>query len=86
MLDSGSIPDKSTNIKNMKFPSGNKIHRKPVPEFVKSNIALLEEHLSKTNWKVFARAYVYVSALLIGTVFCFILAVGFAKWLVSLLP
>lgn len=63
----------------MNFPDTNKIHKKPVPTMIESQAKLLEEYLSKVNWRVFGRAYLYVLAYVLLTVFALIVTVNVAK-------
>lgn len=70
----------------MKFPQAN--HRPttdPIPKTVESNAKLVEEYLEKVDWKKFIRTYWYIVGSVLATVMLFIVGVGIAHKIVSLL-
>lgn len=70
----------------MKFPATNhKQPAQPVPLNIESNAKLVEEYIEKVNWKKFRRGYWYVVGSLVATAMLFILGIGIAHKLVSLL-
>lgn len=70
----------------MKFPSSNhRPQKEPVPKTVESNAQVVQEYLDRVDWKRFVKLYWYGVATAVGTVMAFILGVGVANKLVSLL-
>lgn len=69
----------------MQFPQSNHKSRTPIPHITEPNIKAVEEKLAQINWRVFVRFYIYTIGLLLATVFAFIVVVGLAEKLISLL-
>ena len=69
----------------MKMPETNHINRKPIPEYVESNIKKLEEYLKKINWNVFAKVYLIILGYVLLTVFALMMIIGVANSLVNII-
>ena len=70
----------------MKFPSSNhRPQKEPIPQSIESNAKILEEIAKKVDWKSFIRIYWISIASILGTVMAFIIGVGLANKLVSML-
>ena len=70
----------------MKFPNSNhRPQKQPVPQNIESNAKLLEEVIEKVNWKKFIRIYWIAMASILGTAMVFIIGIGLANKLVSIL-
>lgn len=61
----------------MKFPPTNKMHKKFNERFGE-NAKLLEEHLTKLNWKIWARAYAIFFGIFLVSLFLIIAVVQLA--------
>jgi len=70
----------------MKFPEINKFHKEPVPNSEDvSNAKILEEHLKRVDTRVFVRFYLLILGMFLLTVFGFLVVVGIAQALISLI-
>ena len=70
----------------MKFPNSNHRPQKPpVPQSIETNAKMLEEIVKKVDWKKFIRIYWIAIASILGTAMLFIIGIGLANKLVSIL-
>lgn len=69
----------------MRFPDTNKFKIPAVPKSDKGNAKLLEEKLNEINWSVFKTFYFKILFYSLLTVFSFIVVIGIAKKIISLL-